>query len=382
MAPGRVLAIVCATAFVFSCLMPLTSGDDEEEEYAMFVSVDETKVSIISGNLTLAITRDSWPRLLFWHTTDPFSPTFDIGFPKLYLFNDTDQDGRFCRSEAVYTVYLDSNHVEWNLSSVEPGFRSDLGEFVLFSMSATADAYNETLDAHPSVESWANITFWFRLAENDVEYENPAGLHVVTGKTEMFVNMTVDVTNRTEFGCVAIERMLQGGAMTSMFHVVEDGPGSEVTAILSARVDESLEGENFTRPLNGTESSTQCIDIAQEDGTVQAFYHWGSASLDLSGEQPAMALNSSCFTTGTGLILHSVLPTSNGTLAFSMDSSVGIEESGFVGSVTDWVKEVGLALAIAGVAIVAAVVIGIHVVIRHRRQKRRESEAKGPEEPR
>lgn len=376
MALGRYLALACAASVLISCLAPLSSGEDDEEGYEMFLSVDETKVSIISGNLTLAITHDSWPRLLFWHTVDPFSPTFDIGFTKLYLFNDTDGDGRFCRSETAYTVYLDANHVEWNVSSVESGFGAVSGKYILFSMSAETDAYNETADGLPSIESWANVSFWFRLAENDLEYSNPAGPHTVTGKTEVFVNMTVDVTNRTEFEYIAIERSVQGGGTASMFHVVEDGPGAEVTAILSARVDESIEGENYTRPLNRTDSSTQSIDIAQEDGTVQAFYHWGSAALDLSGEDPQLAVNSSCFTTGTGLILHSALPLSNGTLNFSLDSSAGIVEGGFVGSVTDWVKEVGPAITVAVIAFVATLVVGIHVILRRRRLKR---EKRAPE---
>ena len=360
----------------------MSSGYDEQDEYAMFVSVDETKVSVISGNLTLAVPRDSWPRLVFWHTVDPFSPTFDIGFPEIHLFNDTDLDGRFDQSEGVFTAYLDSNHAEWNLSPVESGFTSDLGEFVMFSMSAMVDAYNETLDAPPAVDSWANVTFWFRLAENEVEYENPAGAHTVSGKTEVFVNMTMEVINGTGFGCIAIERSLQGGGTANMFHVLEDGPGSEATAVLSARVDQSIEGENVTMPLNQTDSSTQCIDIAHEDGTVQAFLHWGSAALDLSGEGRAMELNSSCFTTGTGLMLHSVLPLSNGTMSFSLDSSAGIEESGFVGGVTDWVKEVGVALAIAVAAAAVAVVVALHVFLRRRRQKRGSAGPKGPEDPR
>ncbi|MGD9962547.1 MAG: hypothetical protein AB7S97_01400 [Thermoplasmata archaeon] len=382
MTPGRVLAVVCAAAIVLSCLVLLPNGDSEQEEYAMFVSVDETKVSVISGNLTLAITHDSWPRMVFWHTVDPFSPTFDVGFPKIHLFNDSDLDGRFRPSEAVYAVYLDSNHAEWNLSSVESGVSPDLGEFVVFSMSAVVDAYNETLDAPPIVESWANVTFWFRLAENDLEYENPAGPHTVFGKTEVFVNMTLEVMNKTELGCVAIERFLQGGGAAYMFHVLEDGPGEEITAVLSARVDQSVEGENVTLPLNQTDHPTQCVDIAHENGTVQAFYHWGSAAVDLSGGQPSLALNSSCYTTGTGLVLHSVLPLSNGTLAFSLDSSVGIDESGFVGDVTDWMKEIGLALAVAAAAAVATVAIGLHVVLRRRRLRRGEPEEKEPEAPR
>lgn len=377
MASGRALTFACAASILISCLVPLSAGEDEEE-YGLFVSVDETKVNVISGNLTLSVPSDSWPRMVFWHTVDPFSPTFDIGFPKMYLFNDSDQDGVFCRSEAVYTAYLDASHAEWIRSSVVSGFGANLGKFVTFSMTASVDAYNETLDAPPVVECWANVTFWFRLTENAVEYENPVGTHVVSGKTEMFVNMTVDVTNRTSFECVAVERSLQGGATTSLFHVMEDGPGSEVTATLSARVDEAVEGDNFTRPLNTTESPTQCIEVVHEDGMAQASYCWGSAALDMSDGRSAVPLNSSCYTTGAGLILDSALLLSNGTLSFSLDSGIGIVESGFVGSVTDWVREAGVALVIAVAAAVAAVVIAAHVVLRRRRQKR---ESVGPDVP-
>ncbi|HIJ17667.1 MAG TPA: hypothetical protein HA364_07835 [Thermoplasmata archaeon] len=369
MALGQILGLAFAAALLVSSSAPFSAADDEQDDYAMFHSVDETKVSIISGNLTIAVTRD-WPRMVFQHSYDPFSPTFDIGFPKLYLFNDTDGDGRFCRSEALYTVFLDSNRVEWNLSSVESGFTSEKGEFVMFSMSAQADAYNSTLDAPPSVESWANMTFWFCLTENEACYENPAGMHIVSGKTGLFINMSVEVTNRTETQYLAVERFVQGGATTNMFHLLEDGPQGAVAAALSARVDESLEGEEFTRPLNGTASPVQCIDLAKEDGTVQAFYQWGSAALDSSRNESIFAVNSSCYTTGIGLILHSVLPLSNGTLAFTLDSSLGIVESGFAGSMTDWLKENSLAVAVTGTVIVACLITSLHVLLRRRRLRR------------
>ncbi len=368
MAPGRFIGLAFAAVLLVSLSAPFSAAD-EQDDYAMFVSVDETKVSIISGNLTVAVTRE-WPRMVFQHSVDPFSPTFDIGFPKLYLFNDTNGDGRFCRSEAVYTVFLDSNHVDWNLSSVESGFSSEEGEFVMFSMRAQADAYNSTLDAPPSVESWANMTFWFRLTENEASYENPTGAHMVSGKTSLFINMSVDVMNRTETQYLAVERFVQGGATTNMFHLLEDGPSGAVAAALSARVDESLDGEEFTRPLNGTTSPVQCIDLAKEDGTVQAFYQWGSEALDSSGNQTIVAVNSSCYTTGIGLVLHSALPMSNGTLAFTLDSSLGIVESGFVGSMTDWLKENSLAVAVTGTVVTACLVVGLHILMRRRRLRR------------
>lgn len=364
MAPGRLPALLFAAALLSSGASALAGGEDEDD-FAIFVSVDETKVSIVSGNLTVAVTRD-WPRLLFWHSMDPFSPTFEVGFPKLYLFNDTDGDGRFCRSEAVYTVYLDSNRVEWNLSSVSSDYDAELGESVSFSMSALASAFNSTLDAPPAVESWANVTFWFRVAENPTTFSNPAGSYDLSGKTDMLVSMSIEVTNRTEFDAVALERFLQGGGTTEMFQILEDGPGGPVSAVLSGRVDESVGDENFTRPLNGTDSAVQSIDFAKEDGTVQAFYSWGSEAADMGGAAPGVHLNSSCFTTGAGLILHSVIPLSNGTVSVSHDSSVGLAEEGFMGAMTDWIREHSLALASAGAVGAAMVVIALYLVLRRR----------------
>lgn len=352
-----------------SCVFPLATGDDGQDDFTLFVGVDETKVSIVSGNLSVAVTRD-WPRIVFWHTVDPFSPTFDIGFPKLYLFNDTDGDGRFCRSETEYTVFLDSNHVYWNLSSVHSDFDSLMGEFVMFSMSAQADAYNSTLDAPPAIESWANVTFWFCLAEHDATYEGSAGPHTVSGRIEMFVNMTVEVTNRTDAEAVAVERLIQGGGATNMFHMLEDGPSGGVDAILSGRVDESVDDEGFTRPLNGTIAPTQSVELAKDDGTVQAFYRWDAEGLDLVFGSAGIAVNSSCFTTGTGLMLHSALPLSNGTAAFSFGSSLGIVEDGFIGRMSEWLKEHSTAVAAVGIIAVAVSVVGLHMVLRRRRLRR------------
>ena len=372
MAPGRLLGLVCAFAFVCSCLSPVAAGEDDDG-YAMFVSVDETKVSIISGNLTVAVTRD-WPRLVFWHSVDPFSPTFEVGFPKMYLFNDTDGDGRFCRAEAVYTIFLDSNHVEWNLSSVQSDFDDDMGEFVMFSMRARADAYSSAIEESLAVESWANVTFWFCIAEGATTYENPAGAHSLSGKTDAFVNMTVEVTNRTEFQSLAVERFLQGGGSTDEFHILEDGPEGGVSAVLSGRVDESVGDEDFMRPLNGTDSPTQCVEFAKDDGAVQAFYRWGSEAADRSGLVPGIHMNSTCFTTGVGLMLHSSLPLENGTVSFSHDSSIGIQEEGFVGAMTDWVKENVLAVAVVAAATAAVAVVVLHIALRRRRLQGRSRE--------
>lgn len=378
MAGSQAFGFIAVAAILCCCLAPLSAGEDDQDDYELFVTVDDTKVSIESGNITVAVTRD-WPRIVFWHSVDPFSPTFDIGFPKLFLFNDTNGDGRFCRSEGIYTVYLDSNHVEWNLSSVETMYAPGLEQYVEFSMTATVSAYNSTLDAPPCVESWANVTFWYRLAENDTHYENPVGLHMVMGRSEVLVNMTVTVTNRTSFDCLAIERFLQGGGTTNMFEVLEDGPDTEVTAVVSGREDETLNGDEFTRPMNGTGNPTQSIRFAKEDGTVQAFFHWGSMATDTGPDASSgIVVNSSCYTTGTGLILDSALQLSNGTIAFSLDSSLGIVESGFVGRMTDWVKEHSVVLA-EFVAIIAIVVAATSYLVL--RKRRRRAERPGDEKP-
>lgn len=362
------LALLCASVIFLPFPCSCVSGDDGDDGYEFNVYPDETKVSIVSGNLTVAVTRD-WPRVIFQHSTDLFSPTFDIGFPKIHLFNDTDGDGRFSRSESSCTVYLDSNRVEWNLSAVEPQSTDALGRHVMFSMKARADAYNETLDAPPCIEDWADLTFWFCLAENSAEYVNPAGTHGVAGKTSVFVNMTVDVLNRTGLGFMAVERSIQGGGSTNMFHLLEDGPGGAVQAVLSAWVDEGLEDYEFTRPLNSTSSSTQMTDLAKEDGTVQAFYRWGSAAEVSRADAASATVNSSCFTTGTGLVLHSVLPLSNETPSFSLDSSLGIDEDGFAGSVTERVKDMGPEFIALTVAVVSLSVVAAAMMVRRRRKR-------------
>jgi len=365
----RLLGLVFFAVMLCSSTAPLASAS-AQEDYTLFVSVDETKVSIESGNLTVGVVTSDWPRLVFWHTVDPFSPTFDIGIPTLYLFNDTDGDGRFCRAETLCTVYLDSNHVEWNRSTVRSDYSVTAGESVMFSMEATTHAYNATSETTPSVQDWANVTLWFCLAENELEYENPAGPHVVSGKTSLFMNITIDVNNRTDFQMLAIETFVQGGATTNSFHILEDGDDGEVSAVLSARVDETTGSDEFTRPMNSTTSPVQCIDLAKEDGTVQAFYDWDSVARNGSGDVDGVMVNSSCYTTGIGLVLHSAMNLTNDTMSISVGSSLGLIESGFVGTMTDWVREHSSTVIAMTIAAAAVVVVLIHIALRRRRKKK------------
>lgn len=375
MALRRFACLACLAPLILACLAPSASCDEAPDDYSLSVRVDETKVGIVSGNLSFAVTR-AWPRALFWHTLDPFSPTFDIGFPRMYLFNDTDGDGRFSPSEAKYTVYLDSKRVAWNLSSVQSDFSQEMGEFAMFHMSTCAGAYDSSSETVPAVNSWANISFRFCVAENRTSIETLSGRYAVSGKTEVSVSMTLEVVNGTDCDGVAVERFLQGGGTTNMFEILEDGPDGGVSAVLPSRVDETLQGDGFVRPLNGTASSVQCVDFSKEDGTVQAFLSWGSSACseatDLSATFP---VNSSCYTNGAGLLLHSVFELANGSAEFSHISVFGLVESGFVGRMTDWAREYSSALAVISVAATMTAVVGVHVALRRRRLRLEEKES-------
>jgi len=112
-----VAAAVSLCFVVLSVAAPMSGADDD---YSLYISVDDTKVGIVSGNLTAAVTRD-WPRIVYWHSEDPFTPTFEVSFPRMFMFNDTDADGVFARSEMLGVSFLDSNHVLWNFSAVDQG---------------------------------------------------------------------------------------------------------------------------------------------------------------------------------------------------------------------------------------------------------------------
>lgn len=371
----RALSLACLTSAILACFAPSASCDDAQEEYTLFVSADDTKVSLISGNLSIAVTR-AWPRVVFWHTMDPFSPTFDIGFSRVYLFNDTDGDGRFSPAETTYTVYLDSGRVVWNLSSVQSDFSPAMGEFAMFHMSTRADAFNASSESIPAVGSWADIRFSFCISEKDTLLETPAGAYSVCGKTELSISMTVEVLNGTGCDAVAVERFLQGGGTTSMFLVLEDGPDEGVSATLSSRVDETLSEDGIPRPLNATDSPVQCVDFSKEDGTVQAFFNWGSrASSVVDGGSNVTQVNSSCYTNGAGLMLHSVVDMVNGSAEFSHVSVLGLMESGFVGRMVDWVKEHTSVFVVLAVLVGTVSVVSLHLVLRRRRSCGKDTDA-------
>ena len=333
--------------------------DDDSEEYDLFVSVDDTKVCVISGNFSVAITLD-WPRVIFKHEEDPFSPTFEVSCPRMYVYNDTDGDGLFGLPETVLTVFLDSNHVSWNLTDIDQGYNHELGEYVVFGMRSELNTYsvgeNETL----VTPGWASLSFWYSISEEPVEHMNSRGTYTVDGGTQLRVNFSLIIHECIEMNALVFEQFLQGGGSTNMFHLVEsDGDDDYVTKI-SATIDERVDGEDYSQDYAATSEPFQEIRFAKEDGSVQALYRWGSeASVDIGANTSTPDLNSSYFTTGNGMMLHSQIVLDNCTNQIDHDSVIGLVESGFVGSVTDWMREYSWSIALLSCVIAALVILSL-----------------------
>jgi hypothetical protein len=352
-ASKRILAASLGLAMLIASTM-VSSGADAEE-YELSVSIDDAKINLHSGNFSVAITRD-WPRVIFKHELDPFSPTFEVSCPRMYLFNDTDGDGIFDPPEAEFTVFLDSNHVNWNLSAFEQDYSSQYGQYVVVGMNASVHTYvvgeNETL----VVSDWALLSFWFFLAEESVVCECPGGTYVIDGKTQMRMNFTLRLNDYLDVDGVVLEQMLQGGGSTNMFQLVEGFPiGGTTTTGISALVDEREVEADYAHEFRETSDLVQKTRFAKEDGVVQAFYFWETeAMMDGEASNAAALVNSSYFTTGAGMTLHSILPMDNHTTMVSLGSTMGIYESGFIGSVRDWIREYIIAFVIVCGVIVAA----------------------------
>lgn len=364
-ASKRILAASLGLAMLITSTM-VSSGADAEE-YELSVSIDDAKINLHSGNFSVAITSD-WPRVIFKHELDPFSPTFEVSCPRMYLFNDTDGDGIFDPPEAVFTVFLDSNHVNWNLSEPEQGFSSQYGQHVVVGMNASVHAYvvgeNETL----VVPDWALLSFWFFLAEESVVCECPGGTYVIDGKTQMRMNFTLKLNEYLDVDGVVLEQMLQGGGSTNMFQLVEGSPiGGTTTTEVSALVDERKMEGDYSHEFRETSDLVQKTRFAKEDGVVQAFYFWETeAMMDGEASNAAALVNSSYFTTGAGMTLHSILPMDNHTTMVSHGSTMGIYESGFIGSVSDWIREYIIAFVI-----VCGVIVVVSLTLAARRLRRK-----------
>ncbi|OGS51733.1 MAG: hypothetical protein A3K75_01045 [Euryarchaeota archaeon RBG_13_61_15] len=336
--------MLCRALAALTCCIVLSaalSPSVRAEDYALVVNPGDTGIGIISGNLTAAVTYD-WPRIIFWHTVDPWTPTFEAGIPRIYLYNDTNEDGVFARSEAAYTVYLDSNHVDWNLSQVDSGVDEVNGSYAQFGMTGSLSA-SKLLDNGSMVEvsDWAVATFWFSITENSTVRSSSVGSYVVNGKTDIRTNMTLRINRQVNATGAAMEQTLQGGGSNSVFLLKQASREDDVALVeVSGRVDETDLGENFTHSFAETGLPMQEIEFAKDDRTVQAHYEWNSMYVcETNGTEGEEPLRSSYYTTGSGLVLHSafLLPDANSTV--TMDTIVGIDEAGFAGRMRDWVKE-------------------------------------------
>lgn len=357
--------LLCAAALVIP-VSAVVSGAEHFLDYRE----DTFKIVFISGNLTAAMTYD-WPRVVFQHTTALLAPTFEVGVPLLYLFNDTNHDGVFTRSETVYVSYLDTHHnVSWNVSSVAFGNTTMTGEYAQFRMSSSIALFSDLENLTALVEDWANITFWFRINEKPVVYSNTYGSYTVMGKTELMMNFTLEIKKHVNVSGIAIEPSLKGGGSTYMFLIREDagGGGTRVTSV-SSRNDETERGLNFTHRLNQTSLGNQELEFSKADGVVQAYYHYSSEPVSLSqGEVRPIPMNSSYYTTGSGLKLNIAYSIDNETDMITHNSSLGLDEQGFVSKVKNWFNEnLPWIMIISGsIVAVVSITILVRLMLKHR----------------
>lgn len=364
-----VVTTLCAFSIVLLLVCPTRASD---EQHFLDVTDYSFGVVFVSGNLTATVTKEM-PQIVFKHSTDPVAPTFTIRLPFIYLYNDTNDDGVFSTSEAAYMASLDSHYnVAWNTTTVEFATGPASGEYAVLRMAATLSLYNQSTDTVPIIDDWANITFWFQITENAVIYSNSYGSYIVAGRTEMRMNFTLDILKKLDFRGLAVEHLLKAGGSTNMFEIREiSNAGGWAMTTVPSHVDEGPDGLNITHKLNQTSLPVQNINFARDDGALQAFYNYSSEPLvRTSGDYRPVAMNSSYYTTGTGMMLYVSYAFSNDTTSLSHSSFLGIDEGGFAGEVRDWLREnLPIIMVVSGsiVAVVAFAVLA-SMILRQRRQ--------------
>ncbi len=373
------VATLCAISFA---LLPVGTARASDEQHFLDLTDYSFGVVFISGNFTATVTKDL-PQVVFKHSTDPVAPSFTIRLPFIYLYNDTNDDGVFSRSEAIYTASLDSHYnVAWNATPAEFATGPVSGEYARLRMAATLSLYDQPTDTVPSIDDWANITFWFQITENPLTYSNSYGSYTVAGRTEMSMNFTLDILKKLNFSGLAVEHLLKAGGSTNTFMIKEttNANGWKMTNV-SSRVNEEQYGLNFTHRLNQTSLPVQDIDFAQDDGTVQAFYHYSSEPLArTSDDYHPISTNSSYYTTGTGMMLYVSYAFSNDTASISHSSSLGIDEKGFVGRVRDWLSDNLPMIMVVSGSIVAVVAFSVLVSMLLRRRRQGDTDGSEPSE--
>jgi len=369
---GALLSAVCLASLL---LAGTGQAFQNEEEPFISCPVDEYKTAFISANLTALVTHD-WPRVAFYHTEDIFSPTFEVSMPVIYLFNDSDADGMFVRSEMTYVAYLDDHHnVTWNITDPVINTGPEEGQYAILDRWADIALFDDREALEPVMEKWARAHFTFMVTENPVTYENEFGVYVVDGKIDMRINFTLEILSPVNCSGAVFEQSLKGGMSTNTFLLTEDlGLGYLVQTQAMSRIDETENGEDFAHRFDLSDLPNQRIEFAKEDGTVQAYYKISSAPMLGNGTSAVRApMSCSYYTTGSGLVLHTALLISNATGNVTHDLSLGIDEAGFYTSVRDWIAENLPAIMVVTGTIVALVCVGSFIVIR--RKAAREAKA-------
>ncbi len=361
----RLSRIACAISVLALMSCTLAEAQSEDETPFLTYTADYFKTTLVCSNLTATVI-NNWPNVAFYHTKDRFSPVFNIGMPIVYLFNDTNGDGLFARSEIKYLAYLDDLHnVTWNMSDVQLGVNPSAGQYVVLSRWADLALYDSREAVVPVMDKWARIHFSFRITENPVTYHNDLGNYVVQGKIDVRVNMSLEITRQVNSSGVVLEHSLKAGLSTNTFLLTEDlGPGSLVQTQVLSRVDETVNGEDFAHRFNLTNLPTQRIEFAKEDGTVQAHYKMSSVPLMRDGANVTKPLmNCSYYTTGSGMILHTAFMVRDANGTITHDVSLGIDEAGFYERVGDWFKENLPVIMIVTGTVVAAISVVLFVMI-------------------
>jgi len=369
---AALVAVLSAALLLLLSLSLLLSG---APRHFLDYSEDNYKIAFVSGNFTAAVTRDM-PRVVFGHAHPVLSPEFVVSSQKLYVFNDTNGDGVFSRSEAIYTSYLDSHHVTWNMSTVEFGNDSDGNEYVQIWMRTKASLYAviDDVSDSPVIRDWAVVTFSYRISERATNHSNVLGTYVVSGKTEMTMSFTITLLKHIDADGIVLEMYVQGGGSTNMLLLREaTGAAAGQLTNVSSSLDESVLGANLTHRFMQTDRPLQDIYMAKEDGIVQAFYHFSSAPMNGSGESAGVVrTNSSYYTDGAGMILHQAFFIANGTDALSLESSLGIDERGFNVSVKDWFQDnLPMLMVVSGT--IAATILLTAFAIMYRRHRKSQS---------
>lgn len=374
--PAAIVAVLCAALLLLlsvSLLVPTA------QKHFLGYTEDSYKVAFVSGNFSAAVTRDM-PRVVFWHTDPVLSPEFDVSCRRLYLFNDTNHDGIFSPSEAVFTSELDSHHVTWTVSPVEFVNESAGNGYAHLWMRGKASLSLSAGDdpGKIAIPDWATVSFEFRIYNRGTNLSSALGSYAVAGRTEMPMSMSIELLKHIYADGIVLETYIHGGGSTDMLQLRQAvNPEYDRLTNLSVGVDESRNGSNFTHRFMELDRPVQDVNIAKDDGTVQAFYHFGSAPVSGSGPGAAIVqMNSSYFTDGAGLVLHQAFFIAPGLSTLTEESSLGINERGFNVGVGDWFQNHLAELMVVFGAISAAVLLTVFIVMyrRYRKSPTRETE--------